>query len=119
MILQDGQRIHIRPQRHHRRATADLGHDPGASGAQHGARAAGGVLPGVLCPAWPGKGWNFLIFLGKNGDFPRKNGDVSDFSGKNGDFDGFETRFDLGKTVISQKRNGDFPRKHGEFSGMI
>jgi hypothetical protein len=41
-----------------------------------------------------------------------------EFSGKNGDF-GFETRFDLGKTVISQKKNGDFPRKHGEFSGMI
>ena len=61
VILQDGQRIHIRPQRHHRRATADLGHDPGAAGAQHGARAAGGVLPGVLCPAWPGKGGFFWV----------------------------------------------------------
>lgn len=51
--------------------------------------------------------------------FLDKNGDVSDFSRKNGDFDRFETRFDLGKTVISQKKNGDVPRKHGEFLGMI
>ena len=51
-VLQDGQGIHICPQRHHRLPLANLGHHPGAAGAQHRPGGAGGALAGVLAPTW-------------------------------------------------------------------